>query len=225
MKTQDQKDIEASLKTEPNPTKDIAVYGEADLKNDAGVGMSRVDPSDIRPPQILLIQKSSAIEDFTDTKGNKPNLGQFYDTGKNKIMDSFECYFLVAMKGKYVSKQQPEKGEQDLYRSLGCMADDLSTFGMVFRSSALYALSGLFTATATQKRPMYSIKCKVETKSLQNEKGTWWIPVVRIMEQEQDFVTLKELSIIAKRYDRKIEILDMEDETETKSEEKSDIPF
>jgi|SRR3990167_1860775 len=225
VKKEETQDIEESLDASKKTGTGLVKYGEAELAKDSMTGMSKVDMADIRPPQILLIQKSSELADFVDTQGNQPKVGQFFHTGKMEILDSFECYFLFAAKGKYVNKIKPEEGEKDQYRTIGASADDLSTFGMVFRSSALFCLSGLFTASLSQKRPMFSIRVKIETKTLENEKGKWFVPVCRIQEPEQDFDKLKVLAEIAKRYDRKADVIVSDEEEEVPEPKDNDIPF
>ncbi len=201
-----------NIKTEQK--KDIVMYGKTELERDSMLGLSQVPLTDIRPPQILLIQKSSELADFADTEGNQPKIGQFFHTGKMQILDSFECYFLLAAKGKYINKIKPEEGEKDQYKAIAVMADDLSIFGMVFRSSALFALSPIFTASLSQKRPMFSIRAKIETKSLSNDKGTWFVPVCRIQETENDQGKLAKLYEMAKRYDAKAKEFVPDTETE-----------
>lgn len=180
--------------------KGIQVYDADRLAKNANVGMSRVDPEDIRPPQMLLIQKSSTLEDFKTSEGQTPKVGNYFHTGELKIYDDFECYFIYAAKSEYLDRRKPKEGRKAQYRALAVTADDLSLFAMTFRSSALYALSPLFGIAKAQKRPMYSIKCKVETKMLSGEKGDWYVPVVRIEKLETDSGTLVFLEDMAKNF-------------------------
>jgi len=193
--------------TKTTSEKDIV----ASLEGDQNIGMSKVDPADIRPPMILLIQKSSSTEDFTDSGGNTPKLGQFFHNGKMKILDSFECHILYAEKGTWVNKRKPELGKLPQYRAIGAMADDNSLFAMVFRSSSLYTLSGLFTATKSMKRPMYSLKLTIENKMLENKDGKWWIPVVRKIEKENRASKLMELYELAHGLESKAQTIEEED--------------
>jgi hypothetical protein len=181
------------------------IYDQDYLKKVQNIGMSKVDPADIRPPSILLVQKSSDLSLFQDVTGNQPKIGQYFDTGKLEIMDSFEAYILLAAKSKYVDKIKPEEGEKDQYKAIGMRAEDLSLFQITFKSSSLYTLSGLFTTTVASKRPMFSIKVKFETKELKNEKGSWIIPVLRIIGSEEDIEKLKELERNATMLDLKAE--------------------
>ncbi len=225
MTKKDVKGIKESLDSSDQKNTGIQKYGEAELSRDFMIGAGKIDMADIRPPQILLIQKSSDEEAFRDSDGNKPSVGQFFHTGKMLILDSFECYFLFAAKGKYVNKNKPEEGAKDQYRTIGVVAGDLSTFGMVFRSSALYCLSPLFTAFLSQRRPMFSIRVRIETKTLENNKGKWYVPVCRVLGPEGDFEKLKTLSELAKRYDQKAEEIVREDQEEDPGEKEDDIPF
>ena len=207
------------MKNKNEATKTSLVkFDEEALRKDAKVGISNVDPLDIRPPTILLMQKSSTLTDFIDIDGKNPKTGDYFHNGKSAILQAFECYFLWASKSKYISKIKPEEGEKDQYRAIGVMADDSTPFGMTFRSSALYAMSGLFTATISKSRPMYSFRIKVETKKLQNEKGEWFVPVLRVIPEEADYARLQKLSELAKQLETKSEILindEIEDNTGT----------
>ena len=194
-------------------------YKEEYLASQAKLGMSKVDPKDIRPPQIRLIQKSSTLGDFMDAEGNPAKVGQFFHTGRLQILKTFEAYLLFAAKGKYTNRLKPELGILLQYTAIGAMADDLSMFGMTFRSSALFTLSPLFTSVISQKRPMYSIKVRFETKELTGEKGSWFIPVLRVLEAETDEVTLDILEKQALMFEQKAsDMVVPEEEGEEKTE-------
>ena len=161
------------------------------------VGMKNVDPGDIRPPQILLVQKSSDFNTLTDPSGVQAKIGQYYHTGQLKIMDDFECYILYAAKSTYIDKMKPEKGELNQYKIIGMLAKDLTIFGMTFRSSAVFTLSPLFTTVLSTRKPMYLHKCLFETKELTGKMGTWNIPVLRILGIERNTKVINELENMA----------------------------
>jgi len=209
--------------TNDKEKKELVLYNKEYLQSQQGVGMSRVDPKDIRPPEIRLIQKSSDFASFVDSNGKVPITGQFFHNGRLEIFDTFECYLIFAAKSVYIDKRKPEEGEKEQYRAIGVLADDMSLFGMVFRSSSLYTLSPLFTATVAGKRPMYSIKVKFETKELQGEKGTWRIPVLRIIGFEEEPSKLKELEEMALRYDLNADKIAEQKEEEETEESVADI--
>ena len=183
--------------------KAIVVYGKDRLAANASIGMKEVDPMDIRPPQIMLIQKSSTLSDFIDKSGKQAEVGDFFHTSRFEILKEFEAYFIFAAKSKYISRIKPEEGEKEQYKVLGCMADDFSLFGMTFRSSALYTLSKLWSTAMANKIPMYSILCKIETKKLSGEKGEWFIPVLRIVKLEENADWLIFLEDLAKGFEVK----------------------
>jgi hypothetical protein len=183
--------------------KSVIVYGKDRLAENASVGIKGVDPMDIRPPQILLVQKSSSLDDFVDTEGKKAEIGDFFHTSRMIALKEFDVYFIFAAKSKYVNKIKPEEGEKDQYKALGVMADDFSLFGMTFRSSALFTLSKLFSTVMANKIPMYAMLCKIETKMLSGDKGDWFIPVLRIVKQEEDPEKLIFLEDIAKSFETK----------------------
>jgi len=192
----------------------MQIFGADKLKKLSGVGMSRVDPTDILPPRILLAQKSSALTEMVDKTGKEIKAGQFYHTGKKEIMEKFECFFLFAAKKKYVDGRKPDEGEKDMYQAIGVMKDDLSLFGMSFRSSALYALSGLFTATQSQQAPMFGFNCTVESKMLEGKLGTWYVPVIRVGDLVNDKDKFEALFAQAKHFDDKADVIINNQETE-----------
>ena len=206
---------------------EIVTYDKKFLQDVSGLGMRGVDPTDIRPPQILLIQASSNVDDFKTLDGKNPKIGQFFHTGRNEIMDTFECFFLLAAKGEYTdrNKNPPEVREQ--YRSIGCMADDLKPFMINFRSSAMYALSPLFTAVPSIGTPMFSIKVKMETKELQNSNGKKWrVPVVRVQGVEKDQKVLNDLYNLALGYDQNTKkvMTDADKELPPEADNESEAP-
>ena len=173
------------------------------MKPLANIGMSRVDPIDIRPPQILLVQKLSDMTLMVDKNGTQAIPGQYYHTGKQKIWPEFHCHWLFAAKGTYVDKRKPEEGEKPQYQALGVIKDDLTLFGMVFRSSAQYVLSSLFTVAKSQNVPMFVFNVKMETKMLEGEKGSWFVPVCRVGEMVTDSAKFDELYKLAKQFDER----------------------
>jgi len=216
--------------TEKKAPKALAVYGKDRLEQNARVGMKGVDPMDIRPPQILLAQALSDFDQLTDQDGKQAKIGQFFHTGKLKIYNSFECYFLFAAKSKYINRRKPEKGELDQYKVLGVMVDGLSLFAMTFRSSSLYTLSPLFGMATSRKRPMYSFVCEIKTKMLSGEKGDWFIPVLRIKSPEKNPEKLVLLEEQARKFDLRTEEftekdLDAIDKGTEKKNPNGPVPF
>ena len=201
--------------------KTITKYGSDRLAKNARVGMSGVDPMDIRPSQILLVQALSDFSTLIDKNGKKAKVGEYFHTGKLETLKTFSAYILFAKKSTYVDKRNLAHGPKDMYKILAVMADGLSLFGMTFRVSSLYALSGLFSISAAQKRPMYSFKVVFEVKELSNEKGEWFIPVCRIKGREEDPEKLIFLEDMAKGFDQKME----EDSGGQKDEEKENLPW
>lgn len=176
------------------------------LKDFAGMGMKQVDPTDIRPPQILLVQKMSDTEQMMSVDGMVPKLGQFYHTGKRTIMDEFDAYFIYASKGTFIDTRKTDKPVLPQYSVVGMLQDDLSMFGMLLRGSSLWALNSLFSVSVSEGYPMFAFKCHVENKKLSNDKGEWWIPVVRVGELETDNAKLDMLFKAAKQLDEKSSI-------------------
>lgn len=164
---------ETAKKTKALTTKEYEAFREM-----SGLGMAKVDPKDIRPPQIILVQKTSDMTNLEAVDGKKPEIGQFYHTGKREIYTSFDCHFVFAAKSKFVNKMKNNE-LWDQYVSLGVLPDQ-SLFGMTFRSTALYALSKLFTAAKSQQIPMFAFNVTVEAKKIDGEKGSWFVPTIKV---------------------------------------------
>jgi len=192
--------------------KAIIKYDKARLAKNARIGMSKVDPLDIKPPTILLAQALSDFSVLVDTDGQVAKAGEYFHTGKLQILKTFNAYILFAAKGTYIDKRAKPPEERQIYRVLGVMADDFSLFAMSFKVSSLYALSSLFSIANSQKRPMYSFKLTFEVKGLSNEKGDWFVPVCRIKGQEKDPERLILLEDLAKAFDKKGEEVVKQDE-------------
>ena len=191
--------------------KEIQKYDKERLLENAGIGMSKVDPKDIRPPRILLLQKSSSFSDFIDNTGKTAKVGQFFHTGKMKTYETVKCNFLFAAKGKYQDRREDPPKEKEQYQALAVLAEDDTLFAITFRSSALYALSPVFGIASSQRVPMFALNCEIETKKLSGEKGEWLIPVIRVIGVKADERRLAYLEEYAKQFDAKADELAKKD--------------
>lgn len=171
------------------------------LKKNATIGIKGVDRTDIQPPQILLIQKSSNLTDFVDSEGTQPKPGQFFHTGRMKIYEAVDCHIIFAAKNTYMDRRSDPPTQKDQYITFGLLKEGYGLFGMRFKSSAINVLSPLFTAVLAQSTPIFAFNLKIEAKELQNEQGTWHIPAVRVGEVEKDQEVLNKLYKAAIKFD------------------------
>jgi hypothetical protein len=208
-KTEEKLMAEAASEATP-VTKEIISIDPATLN----IGMRGVDKKDVRPPQVLLVQKSSDQDTFTCSDGTKPKVGQFFHTGKFEAMETIDCYIINAYKNQYTDKNKEGNPVRDQYVATCMLKSDLSLFMIRFRSSALYALSSLFTAVISQKLPMYNFNVTIETKELSGDKGKWSVPVVRVKQPETDKTILEEVGLMAVQFDQNSSVI-MEEEDET----------
>jgi len=202
------------------------------LKEMVGMGMADVDPLDIRPPQILLVQKLSDLDLMQTVDGESPKPGQFFHTGKRKIYDTFDCHILYAAKGAFTNRRKEGNPREPQYTVIGVLPEDMTLFGMNFRGSALYSLSPLFTAVNSMKAPMFSFIVTMETKGLENKKGAWTIPVARVGQVVSSVDLFNELYVMAKRFNKSghevVEAMNKKEEQTAKPEEappEDAIPF
>lgn len=213
----------AAKKAAEEEGKQTALVALESLRSMAGMGMSHVDKADIRPPQVLLVQKSSNLDEMVDITGAKPSFGQFFDTGARKIMDSFDCYVVFAKKGTWVSRRKPELGEQDQYSMIGVMKESRRVFGMLLRSSARFALNNLFSTAIDQRYPMFAFNVHVETKKLSNNEGEWVVPVFRVGQLEADGEMLSYLMNVAKQFDSQADKINLDEEADEVGRMNQDI--
>ena len=183
----------------------MEIFGAGRLADMKNIGTSKVDPKDIRPPRMLLVQKSSTIDEMVDSEGKKPEPGQFFHTGTKKIMNTFECYVLFAAKGTWEDRNKEPYEVKNAYNALMALKEDLSLFGMSFRSTSIYTLSGLFTAKESQKVPMFAFNVTFESKQLEFKGKQWFTPVIRIGNIESDPIVFDELYKMASGFDKNAE--------------------
>lgn len=200
-KDKTEQDVNEAFGLEKTEKKELQLADDGVLQTMAGMGMSGVDPADIRPPQIILTQKSSDFSLLVDKKGEVAKTGQFFHTGKREIYEEFDCYFLWANKSKYIDRRKEDQPELEQYQVVGVLKEDQSLFGMTLRSSAMNVLSSLFSAAVSQKMPMFVYNCHMETKTLSNDKGEWTIPVCRVGEVERDQGVIDDLYSLTKKFD------------------------
>ncbi len=204
---------------------EVVTFTHERLEADARLGMSKVDPLDIRPPAVLMCQALSDKDLFTDARGARAEVGQFFHTGRQTIMDDFEAYYVFAGKSSAINKRKPEDGPKPIYRAIGCMADDLTAFSMTFRSSSLFTLSPLFTATVGLKRPMYAIKVRMEMREVSGEKSKWPVPALKIVGPEEDPVKLEQLHDLALRLDQQSDAVVAEPDDDVPGPTDADRPI
>jgi hypothetical protein len=200
--------------------KSLTKYDKEWLRENLTVGIKGIDKTDIQPPQILLIQKTSNLTEFVDTEGKTPKVGQFFHTGKMKIYDAVDCYFVFAAKKRYFDRREDPPVQKDQYITFGILKESNTMFGMRFRSTAINALSPLFTAVFSQNVPMFAFNIKVESKEIQGDQGTWVVPAVRVGDVETDQELLNKLHKFALKFDERAESYVAEPDEDDKEEVK-----
>lgn len=200
----------------------IIKYNDEYFKKIYNIGL-KIEKSDIKPPTIILIQKSSDTSKMTTAEGEVPKPGEYFHTGRLEIMKEFNCHFIFVAKSFYHDKRKPEGEPKPQFKAIGVMADDFSVFGMTFKGTYLYTLSSLFTAVTSQEKPMFLFKCRMEAKQISGAKGDWFVPVLRLEGIEEDENKIKILEEIAKTYDKAKPIVEENENEEKVSPE--EIPF
>lgn len=213
-KAQVEADKKAILAEEKNPPKEVAPVEEKadkalqtldDMRKNLSMGMKQVDPNDIRPPRVILVQNIKDKTELKDNSGKECPDGSYFNSGTNEIFEKLDCYFIYAKKGVHVNKLHEDWGELPKYDAIAVNTKG-KMFAITFKNTSRNALSKVFTAVSSQRYPMFAFKCSLETKMISDDGKSWYISVVRVGEIEPDQGRLNRLMKMAQRFD----ILDVE---------------
>lgn len=199
------------MSNDKKESNELVAFGSDQLKAMQNVGIKNIDMKNVEPASMFLMQKSSTLTDFVDIDGMMPSVGQFFYNGSLQIFNEFECNVVYIADSTYVDKRKPELGELPERVMIGVVTGMDLLFGMRFRGSAYRSLNTLIIASKAQQRPIFSFKVKMESKELSNDKGVWYIPVVRILGPEEDEDKLNQLAELAFGFDQKAYKIDEEE--------------
>ena len=104
----------------------LATYDQMRMRKNFSLGTTGVDPSDVMPSMVKLVQGTTDLDRVKDSEGISAKVGQFFFYGDKSILDSIEGYILNLAKvnDPYNNKDngQPEK----MYRVIGIFSDNFS---------------------------------------------------------------------------------------------------
>ena len=178
-------------KTNENQNTQIVKY-----KKDIFYGLFDVEPDDILPAPVKLIQGTSDLTKFVSTDGTNAIPGQFYFYSKKLLMDDFVCYFITIFK-------QPDRfsNNNDLtYVGVGVLDDLKTIFQMDFRKAAIPSIKHVISLSFFNQMPIYGIKVKVSSEQRKGKKGSYYIPKITFVKVESDLNKLDELCSLSKKY-------------------------
>lgn len=193
--------------------KEIVKLDEAYFRDNLNVGMEQVSQEDVPMPTLALVQSNSKMK---DEEGRPLIPGKFYYKGTGKVYDSVDCAFLV-----FTKKDAPSYANKDVLERvhifMGAMLPEMEPFLYYFRGWGLSGTTGSRFVIGRQKSmkvPMYALKLKLTSEAKSNDKGDFYIPVIKVMGVNENAEQVLVLEDLAKRFAGKLD---------SKIEEESDV--
>jgi len=206
-------------KQTPKKETALATYDQMRMKKNFSLGTAGIDPSDVMPSMVKLVQGTTDLDRVKDNEGNPAKVGQFFFYGDKSILDTIEGYVLNLAKvnDPYNKKDngQPEK----MYRVIGIFSDLLTPFVMYFRRGAINTVKNLLGNVFANLRGVYTFRIQIKTEQKKGEKGNYMTPVISIVEKENESQTLELLEKEARKYEYLSKMAGGEDFIDTKPAE------
>ncbi len=73
---------------------ELATYDQMRMRKNFSLGTTGVDPSDVMPSMVKLVQGTTDLDRVKDSEGISAKVGQFFFYGDKSILDSIEGYIL-----------------------------------------------------------------------------------------------------------------------------------
>jgi hypothetical protein len=174
----------------------------------ANVGLSGLDATDVPIPTLTVIQTNSKVR---DEEGRPLIPGKFYYKALKLAYDVVEASILVITK-KMMPSYEDRSVMERTYMVLGCLYPGQMPFLMYNKSSAYFATRQFIGEVKARKLPMYVLKVQLTSEKRQNEYGEWFMPIFNIVGVETDPDKIVILENLAKEYDMNQEGIRSEDE-------------
>ena len=168
----------------------------AKVKDEVFFGLFDIEPDDVLPAPVKLIQGSSDLTKYVSADGYRSVPGQFYFYSKKLLLDKFDCYFITIFK-------QPErfsKNNDMSYVAVGVMDDLDLVFQMDFKKAAIPSIKHVISLSFFNQMPIYGIKVNVSSDQRKGQKGSYYIPKISFVKVESDLDKLEKLSSLSKKY-------------------------
>jgi hypothetical protein len=168
----------------------------AKIEDQVFFGLFDIEPDDILPAPVKLIQGSSDLTKYASVDGNRAVPGQFYFYSKKLLLDKFDCYFITIFK-------QPDrfsKNNDMSYVAVGVMDDLDLVFQMDFKKAAIPSIKHVISLSFFNQMPIYGIKVNVSSDQRKGQKGSYYVPKITFVKVESDLDKLEKLSALSKKY-------------------------
>jgi len=195
----------------------IATYDQERMKKNASLGTSGIDPADVMPSEVKLVQGSTDFSRVVDEEGTQAKVGQFFFRGDKSIHESVKGYALSLAKVNDTFNQREDGSFDKMYRMIGVFEDLKTPFTLNFRRGAITTVKTLLSNVFSQKRGIYTFKIEITTEQRSAVKDgkqvNYLLPVITIIEKISDPKMLNLLERGVFKYEYLVKLTGAEDLT------------
>jgi len=186
--------------TEKKETK-LAAYDPIRMRKNFSLGATGIDPTDIMPSMVKLVQGTTDLDRVKDNEGVSAQVGQFFFYGDKSILDAIDGYILNLAKVDDPYNKKNDGTPEKMYRVIGIFSDLLTPFVMYFRRGAINTVKNLLGNVFANLRGVYTFKIQIKTEQRKGEKGNYMTPVIGIVDKENELTILEILEKEARKYE------------------------
>jgi len=189
--------------TQPTEKKEttLAAYDPIRMRKNFSLGSTGIDPTDIMPSMVKLVQGTTDLDRVKDNEGVSAQVGQFFFYGDKSILDAIDGYILNLAKVDDPYNKKNDGTPEKMYRVIGIFSDLLTPFVMYFRRGAINTVKNLLGNVFANLRGVYTFKIQIKTEQRKGEKGNYMTPVIGIVDKENEPTTLEILEKEARKYE------------------------
>ena len=178
----------------------ITTYDKERFKKNVSLGISGIDPADVMPPMIKLVQGSTDFSRVVDIEGETAKPGEFFFMDDKTIHSSVIGYVLNLSKVNDPYNPRDDGTYEKMYRLVGVLENLKTTFTLNFRRGAINTVKNFLGNVFSSYRGAYTFKIEITSEQKKGEKGNYLLPVISIKEKLSDPKILSLLETGAKKY-------------------------
>lgn len=205
-----------------NDKKQIIVYDNLRMRKNFTLGISNIDPEDITPSKIKLVQGTSDTDKLISSTGERAKIGQFFYFGTRQILDSVDGYIINLSKIDDPFNKRADGTSEKMYQAIGVFEDLATSWLFEFRRGAIATVKNFLTQVFVELRGIYTYKIRITSETKKGEKGNYLVPVINIIKKEDDSNKLARLESEAKKYEYLLNFSEVSKNTSDESLEKLD---
>lgn len=191
--------------------KALVTYDQVRMSKNVALGTAGIDPADVMPVQVKLVQGSSDFSKLIDESGTQAKVGQYFFMGDKSIHETVKCYVLSLAKVNDPFNPRDDGSFEKMYRMIAVFDDLKTPFTMNFRRGAIYTIKSLISNVFSQKRGVYTFKIELSYEQRKGKEGNYLVPVVKIIKNEDVPEILNMLERGAQKYEYLSKIMGDED--------------